>query len=168
MLEPPELPLYDHEDLHGCFSALIEFIDAQLGEAVPDRFHEIPLPWDAAKKVYATDALNTDHVAPRNLFFLGIKAALDSQELVNRVVKEGKAGSRSSVQVMVITNTAGVPIAHLPAAPTEIAARAGYHYFKLESHNAKWAKVREDMSFALSLPKVESADVRLYVVAGGG
>lgn len=167
MLEPAQLPTYEHDDLQTCFGALIAFIDEQLGEAVPDRFQEIKLEYDAAKKVYATDALNTDLVAPRNLYYLGVKAALDSKDLVARVVEEGKAGSKSGVQVMVITNTAGVPIEHLPAAPTEIASRAGFEYFKLESHNPKWAKVREDFTFALSLPKVESADIRLYVVAGG-
>jgi predicted component of type VI protein secretion system len=65
-------------------------------------------------------------------------------------------------------NTAGLRLERLPAAPTEIAGRAGYEYFKLEPHGPQWSKVREEFSFALSLGKLENADVRLYVVAHEG
>ena len=50
----------------------------------------------------------------------------------------------------------------------ESVRRAGFEYFKLEPHGAQWQKVREDFSFALSLGKLESADVRLYVVQPAG
>jgi type VI secretion system protein ImpJ len=164
--EPAELPIYQHENLQECFGELITFIDVQLEEAVPDRFHELQLPFDAAKKLYVTTELNTDLVDPRNLFFLAIKAELETEELVQRVVHESKAGSHGTVKVALLTNTEGVRIEHMSAAPTEIAARAGFQYFSIDPHHPKWKKVREDFDFALSLGKVESADVRLYVVEG--
>jgi type VI secretion system protein ImpJ len=166
--EPAELPIYQHENLQECFGELITFIDVQLEEAVPDRFHELQLPFDAAKKLYVTTELNTDLVDPRNLFFLAIKAELETEELVQRVVHESKAGSHGTVKVALLTNTEGVRIEHMSAAPTEIAARAGFQYFSIDPHHPKWKKVREDFDFALSLGKVESADVRLYVVEGEG
>ena len=49
----------------------------------------------------------------------------------------------------------------------EIAATPGFEYFRLDAHHENWKRVRDDFDFALSLPKVESADVRLYVVTGG-
>ena len=165
--EPAELPLYDHEDLRACFGELIAFLDGQLTEAVPDRFSEVQMPFDEGQKFYMTTELNTDLVDPRNLYFLAVKADLESQELVKRVVDEGKAGSQGNVKVAMRMNIAGLAIEHMAAAPTEIAARAGYEYFKLDPHSTKWNKVKEDFSLALSIPKVESADVRLYVVAGG-
>jgi predicted component of type VI protein secretion system len=63
-------------------------------------------------------------------------------------------------------NIGGVPVEALPGAPTEIQARAGFQYFSLEARHSKWKKVQEDYDFAVSLPKIESADVRLYVVEG--
>jgi len=63
-------------------------------------------------------------------------------------------------------NLAGVPVEHLEAPPTEVELLPGYQYFSLDPHHAKWKKVQEDCDFALSLPNVESADVRLYVVKG--
>jgi type VI secretion system protein ImpJ len=90
LMEPVELPNYDHDDLYGCFQGLIKFIDVQLAEAVPTRFTELRMPFDAAKKIYVTGELNTQLVDPRNLFFLGVKAQLDSQELNRWVVEHGK------------------------------------------------------------------------------
>jgi type VI secretion system protein ImpJ len=164
--EPAELPIYQHENLHDCFGELIAFLDTQLEEAVPDRFHELQLAYDGAKKLYVTDALNTDLVDPRNLFFLAIKAELETEELVHRVTNEARAGSQGTVKVALLTNTEGVRFEHMSGAPTEIAARAGFQYFSIDPHGPKWKKVREDFDFALSLAKVESADVRLYVVEG--
>lgn len=163
--EPVELPAYDHANLAGCFGELLAFIEAQLGEAVPERFHELPMAFDAQKSCYVTTDLNVERVDPRNLYFLGVKAPVDSEELVRLVVDQGKASSKEGVTPLVLLNTKGLRIEHLPAAPTEIAARAGYEYFRLEPHGPQWGKVREEFSLALHLGKLENADVRLYVVA---
>jgi predicted component of type VI protein secretion system len=164
--EPADLPLYRHDDLLGCFGALVEFLDDQLSEAVPDRFHELRVPFDAEKKLYLTSELNTDLVDPRKIYYLAVKADLEVPALVERVTKEAKAGALGTVKLAIRTNIAGVPIEHLAAAPTEIAARAGFQYFTIDAHNPKWKKVQEDFDFAVAIPKLESADVRLYVVDG--
>jgi type VI secretion system protein ImpJ len=164
--EPAELPQYVHDDLLGCFGSLLAFLDDQLAEAVPDRFSEIELPFDAERKLYFSDALNTDLVDPHKHYYLAVKADLEAQDLSERVVKEAKVGALSTVKLAMRANIAGVPVEALPGAPTEIQARQGFQYFSLDPHHSKWKKVQEDYDFAVSLPKVESADVRLYVVEG--
>ncbi len=164
--EPAELPIYQHDDLEGCFSALMVFLDDQLSEAVPDRFTEVSIAYDAEKKLYYTNALNTDTVDPHKHYYLAVKASIEAKELVDRVTKEGKVGALSTVKLAMRANIAGVPIEHLDGAPTEIQARAGFQYFSIDPHHSKWKKVQEDFDFAVSLPKVESADVRLYCVEG--
>jgi type VI secretion system protein ImpJ len=164
--EPAELPVYDHDDLLGCYSALIAFLDDQLGEAVPDRFEEIELPFDAEKKLYYSAELNTDRVDPHKTFYLAIKADLESGQLAELVTQGGKIGALSTVRLALRANIAGVPVEQLPAAPTEIQARAGFLYFTLDPHHSKWKKIQEDYDFAVALPNLESADVRLYVVEG--
>jgi type VI secretion system protein ImpJ len=164
-LEPVDLPLYRHDDLFGSFRALIEFIDVHLQETIPTRFTEIKLAYDSSKRLYGTDELNTDLVNPNGNYFLAINADMDSEELHRLVVEHGKAGSRSGVATLVMLNTKGLRLQQLPAAPTEIQSRAGFEYYKVEPHGPQWQKVREDFSFAISLGRLESADVRLYVVA---
>jgi type VI secretion system protein ImpJ len=162
--EPADLPAYDHEDLLGCFGGLLAFLDVQLAEAVPDRFVELVLPFDAEAKLYASEDLNTDTVDPHKHYYLAVKADLEASELARRVVEEAKVGARSTVKLAVRANIAGVPLEHLPGAPTEIQARAGFQYFRLDPHHSKWKKIQEDYDFAVALPRIESADVRLYVV----
>lgn len=164
--EQVELPPYDHEDLYGCFQALIRFIDTQLNEVVPHRFTELKLPFDAREKIYATSELNTDRVSPRNMYYLAVKAHMPSAELNEWVEKYGKAGSLKGAKMLVRLNLPGLRLEHLPGAPTEIAGAAGFEYYKVEPHGPQWAKVREEFSFAVSLGKLENADARLFIVSG--
>jgi type VI secretion system protein ImpJ len=166
--EPVELPPYDHDDLYGCFRKLIDFIDVQLGETLPTRFTELKMGFDAKDKTYVTTELNAELVDPRNLYYLGVKAPLDAKELTQWVVDHGKAGSRNGVKTLVMLNVEGLRLEHLPGAPTEIAAPAGFEFYKVEPHGAQWSKVKDDFNFALSLGKLENAEVRLYVVAPEG
>jgi predicted component of type VI protein secretion system len=110
--------------------------------------------------------MNTDTVDPHKHYYLGVKADLEAKDLANRVTKEGKVGALSTVKLAMRANIAGVPLEHLPGAPTEIQARAGFQYFSIDPHHSKWKKVQEDFDFAVALPKVESADIRLYIVDG--
>jgi len=164
--EAADLPRYDHEDLWRCYNELIDIIERELEMTVQVKFKEIPLEFDSARGYYVTNDLNTDSVDPRNAYYLGIKAPIDSKELVERMENEGKAGSISSVRVSVLTKTVGLRLEHV-APPTDIHARTGFEYFKVDPHNPRWAKIKDEFSFGLAIPKVESATVYLYVVGIG-
>jgi type VI secretion system ImpJ/VasE family protein len=148
--EPLDLPLYRHDDLYGCFHQLIEFIDEQLEEAIPQRFREINLPFDKERKHYSTQELNTETADARNAFFLG------------------KASSITGVKTLEMLNRAGLKLERMAGAPTEIAARAGYEYFKIDAGGPQWKRVKEEFTFAISVGKLENAELRLYVVLPEG
>lgn len=169
-MEALELPVYRHEDLSGCFHELIAFLDTQLEETLPVRFRELPLVFDNERKHYATEDLNTETVDPRNSFFLGVKAPanVETEELVNLLHQQAKASSITGVKTLEMLNRAGLKLEHLPGAPTEIAARAGYEYFKIDAGGPQWKRVKEDFTFAISLGKLENAEMRLYVVLPEG
>jgi type VI secretion system protein ImpJ len=164
--EAVELPIYRHDDLYGCFHELIAFLDAQLAGALPDRFREIDLPFDPARKHYATSQLNTETADPRNAFFLGVKAPpnITKDELVTLIHDQAKASSITGVKTLELMNRAGLKLEKMPGAPTEIAARAGYEYFKIDAGDPKWKRVKEEFTFAISVGKLENAELRLYVV----
>ena len=163
LAEPVELPRYDHDALYPCFHAVITYIERELEKALPDRFTELELRHD--RTAYTTKELTRDLVEPRNHFFLAIKAAVDGQELVALVRELGKCAARDELPSITMMNLAGLRLEPLPAAPTEIAARVGFQYWKLEPHGKLWNRVRDDCTLALSLGKLEGADVRLYVVS---
>ena len=161
--EIAELPRYDHENPYPAFHALLAFIERELEAALPDRFTELELRHD--RTAYTTKELTRDLVEPRNHFFLAIKAAVDAQELLEMVRTLGKCAARDELPSITMLNLAGLKLEPLPAAPTEIAARVGFQYWKLEPHGKLWNRVRDDCTLALSLGKLEGADVRLYVVS---
>jgi type VI secretion system protein ImpJ len=166
--EAPELPEYRHDDLDGCYRKLLEFIDTHLGEAVPERFKEVPLKLktEAGYKIYATRDLSTEDADPRNRFYLGIKASIDPKELVQLMKESGKASAtKELVSSVLMMNLKGLPVEHMPGAPTEIAAKPGFEFFSVGSHDKKWSKVRDEHTFALSLGHLQEADVRLYIVS---
>jgi len=167
LTEPAELPIYDHNDLYGCFHALIEFLDANLGGAIPDRFKRLDMPFDPANKAYTTSDLNVELVDPRNQYYLAVKADMDSQELASMVVEHGKASSIKGVQTLVMLNVSGLRMEALPGMPTEIDGRSDHQYFKIEPHGTQWKKVSEEFTCALNLGKLENANVSLYVVTPG-
>jgi type VI secretion system protein ImpJ len=164
--ESIELPLYRHDDLYGCFHELIVFLDAQLEETLPVRFREIDLPFDPERKHYATSQLNTETADARNAFFLGVKAPpnVTKDELVKMLHEQAKASSITGVKTLEMLNRAGLKLEKMPGAPTEIAARAGYEYFKIDSGGPQWKRVKDEFTFAISVGKLENAELRLYVV----
>jgi type VI secretion system protein ImpJ len=161
--EIAELPRYDHENPYPCFHSLLAFIERELEGALPDRFTEIELRYD--RTAYVTKELTLELVEPRNHFFLAIKAGIEAQELVELVRALGKCAAVDELASIKMLNLAGLKLEPLPAAPTEIAARLGFQYWKIEPHGKLWNRVREDCTLALSLGKLEGADVRLYVVS---
>jgi type VI secretion system protein ImpJ len=160
--EAVELPEYRHEEPYPCFVQVLRFIEQQLEEVLPNRFREIELRFD--RKAYSTAELGMELSDPRNQFFIGVKSDVDSKELAEHVQEFGKCAAAGELGWIVVSNLQGLRMEAMPAAPTDIAARIGYQYWRLEPHGKLWGRVRSDGTLALSLGKLESAEVRLYVV----
>lgn len=163
--EAVELPVYRHDDLYACFHELIEFIDTQLEGALPVRFREIELPFDTERKHYATSQLNTETVDPRNVFFLGVKAPANiTKDELLALMQLAKASSITGVKQLEMLQRDGLKIEKMPGAPLEITSRAGYEYFKIDAAGQWWKRVKDEFAFAISVGKLENAELKLYVV----
>ena len=148
-----------------CYGELLDFIEHQLSGAVPTRYEAIAMPYDADKKMYMTTDLNTDRVDPHNQFYVGVKASLERGELIKRVLAS-KIGAHGDVKVAMLLSKDTLSVEHMDSAPIEISSAPGFEYFRIDAHHENWKRVRDDFDFAMSLPKVETAEVRLYVVTG--
>jgi type VI secretion system protein ImpJ len=162
--ECPRFPDYRHEDPYACFAALLREIDSLL-EEVSDAFVERRLAHDAAARAYVTRDLSMELLNPQNGFTLAVKASLDSKELVKLVQTEGKASSARNASQLADHFLPGLSLEPLHAEPTTISGPPGAVYFKVEPHGDRWAKVCSELTFALSLERLRSADVRLYIVS---
>ncbi len=164
--ERANLPLYDHADPFPGFAILLNQIKADLEEALPVRFRELALRFD--RNSYITKELSTELVDQKNQFYLGIRSTLSKDELIEQVKNAGKVSSANWIKAMIDSNLAGLPLQLLPGAPTDIAADAGFEFWRIElrgTENAKnFDRVKADASLAVSLGNLKDADVRLYIV----
>ncbi len=164
-------PRYDHEDPFGCFTALLDMIDATLDRELADRAHEIPLEYSARHRAYAAFDLQSELLRPENSFYLAVRTDLETSELVRLVTHEAKLGAVSHVEFMVKLAVRGASLEHLPAAPIDVGPKPGFAFFRIDSRTASgaiWKRVLEERSLGLALGAYQEANVRLFIVAGEG
>jgi len=164
--ERAEFPYYDHADPFPGFRSLLDQIKADLEEAIPQRFREFALRFD--RNAYVTKELSIELVDPKNQFYLGIRSSLSKEELVEQVKNAGKVASADWIKAMIDSNLTGLPLQLLPGAPTDIAAEAGFEFWRVElrgkDNDKNFDRVKRDASLAVSLGNLKDADVRLYIV----
>jgi type VI secretion system protein ImpJ len=170
LTERANFPLYDHVDPFPGFQALSSQIKADLEEALPVRFRELPLRFD--RSAYITKELSAELSNLKNQFYLGVKSSLSKDELLEHVKQAAKVASEQWITIMIRDNLSGLPIEPLPGPPTDIAAETGFEFWRLElrgKENEKgYARVRDSGSLAVSLGNLRDADVRLYIVTPPG
>ena len=125
-----ELPVYAHDDLASCFTALERHLRAHLDVVVAASAVIIPLR-------PVSDILHTATVSDPRCFaagarwFLGVSAALPAAELSARVPQLVKACASKYVQELVRRAYPGMAVDFVPAAPAGLAPRPGLAYFEL-------------------------------------
>jgi len=160
-----ELPPYEHANPYPNFERLVRLIEDLLEDVVPQRFHEIEMPFERTPMAYTTaKPLSGEWTSPENYFFLGIRSkTTDTQDLL-RIVGDAKCSAVDGLDYLRNFNLSGLRLDPLPAAPSEIVSTLGFQYWRVEANDPLWAKVRASGNLALFLGRLEAADVRLYVV----
>jgi type VI secretion system protein ImpJ len=164
---PADLPVYAHEDLHGCFAPLLELVQRELAREFRDRTREHELRFSREHDAYVASGLGADVIDRRNAFYLAVRSELPVAELVRLVATEGKLGSASGVRFLTTLAVAGLRVEPLPAPPLELPTRPGCVFFQIDpaSSGSQWSKLREEGSLGVHLGKLDGADVRLFIVS---
>jgi type VI secretion system protein ImpJ len=165
--QPVALPPYDHDDLHGCFAAVLEIVQRGLTREFRDGAREYLLAFSSEHDAYVAADLGPDAIDRRNAFYLAVRADLPAAELVRLVATEGKVGSAAGVRFLTTLAVAGLRVEPLVAPPLEVPARAGSVFFRIDpaSQISQWQRVREEGSLGVHLGKLDGAEVRLFIVA---
>jgi len=144
---PSDYPVYDHEDLAGCFEPLM----AELREALTKVMMETAINIELKRKrgdVYKAD------VPDRSLFddaywVLAIKADMPTEEIRTLLPQQAKIGTTDQIANLVKLQIPGVAMSTLPQAPREIPFHAGFQYFELDRRGDMWKQIRESAALAL-------------------
>jgi type VI secretion system protein ImpJ len=81
-IQPHDLPLYDHDNLGGCFNDLDEKVRNLLETAVPSNFVSLPLKF-VRPSIYAA-AIDDDKYLSGAKMYLAIGSAMGEADLINK------------------------------------------------------------------------------------
>ncbi|MBI5924524.1 MAG: type VI secretion system baseplate subunit TssK [Aquabacterium sp.] len=143
----PDFPLYQHDDLRGCFTPVFEAIRDMLSAVEEDNAVQIEL---VDRKFGVRTAVVPDLEMTRSAtFVLAVNAQIPGEQLRTRFPAQTKVGPVESIKELVNFNLAGITLRALPVAPRQLPFHAGYFYFELERGGELWQKFEASGNLAL-------------------
>lgn len=148
---PRDLPSYEHgalarsfENLHGVLSKLLKTTSVEKWVRI-----------DLEKKdggVYVGNILDPRLVEPGATLFLGIRADVEEQRLINEVPVKVKIASYDKIDVLIAQALRGVPLLFQRQPPAALPLRAATLYFQLEPKGDVWETVKGAKNVAIFAP----------------
>jgi type VI secretion system protein ImpJ len=144
---PSELPMYDHEDLSGCFEPLMMDLRRALTTVLEQTAIsiELKLKKGGIRKADVPDR----QLLAEAYFVLAVKADMPTEDIRNLIPQQAKIGSPNTIVELVKRQIPGVAMTALPQVPREIPFHAGYQYFELDKRGDMWRQIQQVGSLAL-------------------
>lgn len=146
---PDVLPLYDHDDLQGCFSRLTLMLRQGLSQVMEESAIQLPL-------TQRSHGLNVATVPESSMvhafgFVLAVKASIPVETLKTHFPAQMKVAPVTKIRDLVQLQLPGLALKAMPGAPPQIPWHAGYSYFELDKNSELWQEMERSGAFALHL-----------------
>jgi type VI secretion system protein ImpJ len=160
---PSDLPLYDHDDLGGCFRALERHLRSRLEVVLPSGSYRIPfLPADPPFRNAQVQDREALHSAR---FFLSIQGSSSAGELVELTQRLVKVCSAEHIERLVREAFPGLKMTHIPSPPAALRPESGAHYFELEKSGPCWTAIEKSGTLGIYVPdSIPEPEVQLVVL----
>lgn len=145
---PVRCPPYDHYDLQGTFSPVMEELRNLLARERIRRAIRIELG-KAKQGAYYGARLQDKNLLESAIFVLAAKAQMPAERLRTDFPLQTKIGPVEEIRNLVGHHLPGIPLEPLPVAPKEIPFRAGFTYFELDKRCEHWMQMREAGGFGI-------------------
>jgi type VI secretion system protein ImpJ len=149
-IRPRDLPLYDHDDLGICFSALEAKLRSLLETVVPTNFVSLALKL-VQPSIYAT-ALDDEKYLKDTRIYLAISSSTSEEELIRKAPQLLKLCSATHIDHLVKQALPGIQITHVTNPPNAIPVKLKYQYFSVNQSGPAWEAVRRARNFAAFVP----------------
>lgn len=149
-VHPRDLPLYDHDDLGGCFRALDEKVRHLLDTVVPTNVISLPLKL-VQNSIYATP-LAEDRFLQNTRLYLAVNAEMNDADLITKVPYLMKVCSANHIEHLVRQALPGVPLTYVPRPPSVIPVKLNHHYFSLSQAGVVWEAITRARNLAAYVP----------------
>ncbi|MDC7867131.1 type VI secretion system-associated protein [Pantoea ananatis] len=146
---PDAFPLYDHDDLQGCFSRLTLLLRQGLSQVMEESAIQLPL-------TQRSHGLNVATVPDNSMvrefgFVLAVKANVPADALKTHFPAQMKVAPVTKIRDLVQLQLPGLALKAMPGAPPQIPWHAGYSYFELDKNSELWQEMERSGAFALHL-----------------
>jgi type VI secretion system protein ImpJ len=149
-VHPRDLPVYEHENLGGCFTELDEKLRLLLEAVVPSNFVSLPLKL-VSPNIYAT-SIDRDEYLRNTRMYLAVSADTGAADLIGRAPNLVKICSGDHIELLVQRALAGVPLIHSVSPPTAIPLKLNYQYFSLSQSGGPWETIVRARNLAAYVP----------------
>jgi len=136
---PAALAWYDHDNLQGTFSAVMDELRQLFGMVSVPLATRILL----SKPKYGIYAANKPDTAllENAIFVLAANAQVPPEHLRTNFPRQIKIGPVEEIHQLVGSALPGISINPLPVAPRQIPYHMGFTYFELDKHSDLWQKI---------------------------
>jgi type VI secretion system protein ImpJ len=151
---PPDLPVYDHDDLAKCFLNVKKHVDSLLDIFVEPEYQERAFLGAGLRMQVA---LEPAWLESSWQMYLGVRAPLDPAETVRLLTQQGqldmKIGSSERVDAIFRQGAAGLRFTHLSHAPRALPMPQGQVYFEVlrVAQDPEWQQVRRSLNLAIRI-----------------
>ncbi|HYL65111.1 MAG TPA: type VI secretion system baseplate subunit TssK [Candidatus Methylomirabilis sp.] len=149
-IQPRDLPLYDHENLSGCFTDLDEKLRELLETVVPSNFVSLPLKF-VKTSIYATN-IEDDRYLTGTKFYLAVSSSMNQGDLIKKAPQLIKVCSQAQIEQLVRQALPGMQLTHAARPPASIPVKLNYQYFSLNQSGIAWEAVTKGRSLAAFVP----------------
>jgi type VI secretion system protein ImpJ len=147
----PDLPNYDHDDLGGCFHAVIRHLDTLLNCIVEPSYkfrHFV----GAGKRMQV--ALDPIWLEANQQLYVGVKSQLPAEQSMRILTSKSfdmKIGSAGEVDRIFERGSAGLRFTATPNPPRVLPNAQGLGYVQVNRDSPEWDNVRSSLTLAIRL-----------------
>jgi type VI secretion system protein ImpJ len=160
MLQPADLPVYDHEHLGPCFTDLDQKLRRLLETVVPSNFVSLPLK-PVQPFIYGTSI--PDDAYLHGKLYLAISAQMPEASLIQKGPELIKLCSATHLDHLIRHALPGVPMRHVQSPPAAIPIKLNYQYFSLTQSGAAFEAIQRARTFAAYVP-ADFPDVQMELL----
>ncbi len=162
----PDLPVYDHLDLEGCYSAVVRESKRLLDAIIPTSF--VRRGFDA-KENGREVVLEEDWIGTSVTLVLGVESSLEEAE-VRKKLAPIKLSAPSELQSIQQQRLTGIPKTEIKRVPPELPDRDGVYYWEIQRDGDHWYRARDERILSLFGPSDDHPELEysLFVIFGKG
>lgn len=133
------MPTYNHLDLHGSISGLVELIGRLLDEITFGPESILRLSYQAP---YFTADLPRELFSDRNTYYLSIRSGFAPEEVRNAMDAVAKFSARENLPVLVARSLPGLKLDHVLVPPPGLPQLSSAVIFRINTDGGQWDDVR--------------------------